>query len=329
MTTPSGGDRRSRRPRPEVEEALRVGPFDRALQLAIASSGLTLSRLEYHLAQRGHHIGRSTLSYWQQGQRRPERPDSIEALRSLEDLLGLPTNSLYKLLGPPKPRGRWIGYRPGGLEWSEMWDDVEAVQRVLAAGSRRENSKLEDVTVFESIKVGARREQDWQHTRSLVRAREDGADRIVALYRVNPGVDSSAVRVDELENCRIGRRRFLPEARLAAFELLLDRSLRAGQTHLFGYRFVLPAPTAEDHADAWTTEETTSGRVFRNPVHSYVLQAEFADAMLPVRCYWVRFARLGGREQIVNELGITAQNTVHFSLESALPAAQGIRWEWE
>ncbi|MGI8879168.1 MAG: helix-turn-helix domain-containing protein [Jatrophihabitans sp.] len=312
-----------------MAEALRTGPFDRALQLAIAASGLTLARVEYHLAQRGHHIGRSTLSYWQQGRRRPERPDSIESLRSLEEILGLPPNSLSSLLGPPRPRGRWIGYRPGGLEWSEMWTDVEAVQRVLAAGSRRENSKVEDVAVFETFKIGANRQKDWHHTRSLVRAREDGADRIVSLYRANPDVDVREVEVADLENCRVGRRRYLPEASLAAFELLLDRSLRSGETHLFGYRFVLPVTGVQAHPTTWTSDETTSGRVFRNPVHSYVLQAEFDPAMLPVRCYWVRFARLGGREQIVSELGMTAQNTAHFSLESALPAAQAIRWEWE
>jgi hypothetical protein len=293
--------------------------------LAIADSGLTLARLEYHLSQRGHHVARSTISFWQQGRRRPERPESIEALRALEEILGLPANSLSALLGPPKPRGRWIGYRPGGLEWSDVWTDGAAVHRVLSAGARRENQKLEEVSVQEAIEVDANRVLTTTRQRLLLRARSEGADRYVILHYTDPGVDAGKLAVDQLENCRIGRQRSLPEARLAAFELLFDRSLRVGESHFFSYRTLLPPP---DDPSADESQPAT-GRVFRNAIHSYVLQAQFDEAMLPVRCYWVRYARLGGTEQIMAELPLTRQHIAHFSLESALPAAQGIRWEWE
>ena len=45
----------------------------------------------------------------------------MRALAALEDILGLPENALSSLLGPRKPRGRWIGYQGQELDWGEIW----------------------------------------------------------------------------------------------------------------------------------------------------------------------------------------------------------------
>lgn len=330
MTQPSAGDRTGQLLPMDLAQALENGPFDHALLLAVRMKGLKLAALERRLAQRGHIVARSTLSYWQQGQRQPERPESRAAVAALEEILGLPDGSLTRLIGAPKPRGRWIGYRPGGREWSEMWEDAAAVQQVLQTGSRRENSKLEDVSVYESFAIGADRAKRWNYTQALVRARESGADRNVLLYRANSDIDVARIELTAVDNCRQGRVRRLPEAHLVAFEIMLGRSLQEGQTHLFSYRINLPAPT-ESPASTSTasSEDTITGRVFRNPIHSYVLQGEFDPAMLPVRCFWVRRARQGSPEFRMQELTLTSQNHAHFSLESAAPAAHGLRWEWQ
>jgi hypothetical protein len=316
----------------DLERALETGPFDRALQLAIRASGFKLTTIERRLAESGFPVARSTLSYWQQGRRQPERPDSLEALTALEAILRLEPGVLRKLVGQPKPRGRWVGYRRGGVEWSEMWEDTDALARVFDAGQRRENNKLENIMIAESFAVGPHRHKLWHEFRQLVRAREDGADRHIIVHRTNPGIDVRQVGVEAIENCRVGRQRYVPENGLAAFELLLDRSLLAGQTHLYTFRQTFPEPATGPGAVVTPVpsgDEMMSGRVFRDRVHSFVMQARFDPSMLPVRCFWVRYVRVGGAEQNMGELPLSSQHTVHFSLEGALPSAQAIRWEWE
>src|SRR5687767_8423801 len=71
-------------------QALRSGPFELAMKLAIKERSLSLDRLAHRLAQHGLNISTSTLSNWQNGRSRPERPDSLRALRVLEQALDLP-----------------------------------------------------------------------------------------------------------------------------------------------------------------------------------------------------------------------------------------------
>ena len=88
-------------------EALRYGPFPRALRTAIAHRGLSLARLGAHLDRMGVHVGQSTLSYWQRGLRHPEVPRALSALRALERVLALPPDSLVVLVGDVPYYGRF------------------------------------------------------------------------------------------------------------------------------------------------------------------------------------------------------------------------------
>ncbi|GAA3845290.1 hypothetical protein GCM10022243_09510 [Saccharothrix violaceirubra] len=90
----------------ELTRLLENGPFPAALRAAIDASGLSLGRVRHRLVLRGVTVSVPTLSLWQSGRRRPERPESLRALRHLEHVLDLPAGSLGALLGPPKPRGR-------------------------------------------------------------------------------------------------------------------------------------------------------------------------------------------------------------------------------
>ncbi|MBT2675526.1 hypothetical protein J7E95_32980, partial [Streptomyces sp. ISL-14] len=82
----------------ELHTALRGGPFHVALRAAIAARGLPLQRVQHHLSRRGVKVGVTSLSYWQQGARRPQRPESLRAVRALEEILQLPEESLIRLL---------------------------------------------------------------------------------------------------------------------------------------------------------------------------------------------------------------------------------------
>ena len=334
MTLPPRPDGRFPPPSSELLAALETGPFSRALQLAITRSGYKLSAIERRLAERGRPIARSTLSYWQQGHRQPERSQSQAALALLEEILEVPSGSLRDLVGPPRPRGRWLNYRRAGREWEDLWTDTDAIAQVLSSEQRRENSRFQELITVDTFSIGVSKELQWHEYQQLFRAREDGANRIVLLYRANPDVDIDAVRVEPLLNCRLGRQRTLPAAGIAAFELLLDRRLRAGETHFMSYRQISPPVTAATRErlagpNGPHTDEMISGRVFRSPIHSFVMHARFDPSMLPVRCFGVRLSRIGAREEIMSELPLTVQHTAHFSLQSSNPAAYAMRWEWQ
>jgi hypothetical protein len=85
----------------EVELLLATGPF-----AAIRARGLGLERIRYRLRAQGVSISLATLSHWQSGRCRPERPESLLALCHIEEVLEVPPGSLTHLLGPPRSRGR-------------------------------------------------------------------------------------------------------------------------------------------------------------------------------------------------------------------------------
>jgi len=327
------GTTRGREPSGELVEALRLGPFHRALALAISDSGLALSRVEFHLNRRGFRIGRSTLSYWQQGRRRPERADSIAALGALEQILDVPTGSLVGLLGPRKARGRWIGHQSGGVSWADVWGANDVVRRMVAIDSRRITERLLDVSLTESFRVGADRRLEQLRTNIVTKAREDGADRQMILYNADADVDVSKVRLLDLENCRVGRQRVLRDANFVASELLFDRALNVDDTHLFSFRLDM-SDANMDAAELTSrgialSEAVDGGRVFRRPVHSYVLEARFHADALPVRIFHVQAPRAGANAQVIRELILNSHHAAHVALQNVQPGLHAIRWEWE
>src|SRR4051794_27382889 len=112
------------RERQDLDRLLEYGPFDVALRAAIVARGLSLDRIQHRLGRQGVQISLATLSYWQSGQRRPERPTSLRALEHLEDVLEVPRQSLRDLLGPPTPRGRRGGGLPGP---ADLWPTCSAI----------------------------------------------------------------------------------------------------------------------------------------------------------------------------------------------------------
>ncbi|MEV4194467.1 hypothetical protein AB0J65_24200, partial [Streptomyces toxytricini] len=59
----------------DLDRLLDTGPFHLALRAALTARGLPLHRVRHRLAARGITIGVTSLSYWQQGARRPRRPE--------------------------------------------------------------------------------------------------------------------------------------------------------------------------------------------------------------------------------------------------------------
>lgn len=75
-----------------------LSPFSAALHQAVDNSHLSLAQIVSQLSERGFKISRTTLSQWQTGTSIPRRISSRILINELENVLGLPSQSLTSLL---------------------------------------------------------------------------------------------------------------------------------------------------------------------------------------------------------------------------------------
>ncbi|MDH6123135.1 hypothetical protein [Kitasatospora sp. GP82] len=304
---------------PELSAALRTGPFHLALRTAIASRGLALHRVQQHLAQRGVHVGVTSLSYWQQGRRRPERAESLRAVRALEDVLDVPEHSLTRLLGP-RQTAPGEPASPAVRPYRDLIVPATAVDHLLASISAPRDTGLHTVTHIERIRVGPERRLLGRDSQHALRAHRDGIDRYLAIYQGDPGCDIARVAVRAEENCRAGRIRRDPANQLLAVELLFDRKLRTGDTHLLGYGFD-DAPGAEPSCEYI--------RGFNSGAGQYVLQVSFHRDALPVRCHRFISHAPGETPCETEELTLDGQHRVHLMASGLGPCLVGVAWDWD
>ncbi|MEU1814351.1 hypothetical protein ABZ543_04050 [Streptomyces roseifaciens] len=301
----------------ELALALRTGPFHVALRTALSARGLALHRVQHRLAQRGVHVGVTSLSYWQQGARRPQRPESLRAVRALEELLELPAHSLTRLLEPASPLTG--AERPAARSYRSLVEESRALERLLADLGSPSDGGLHTVCHLERVRIGAGRELQGRDSHHVVRAHRDGVDRYLAIHHGDQGCDPGRVAVRANENCRVGRVRWHTAAGVLVAELLFDTRLRAGDTYVFGYGF--------EDGTAGPSSEYVRGFSFAGG--QYVLQVRFDAAELPAHC--LRFTRTsagaprGGQQ----ELTLAGRHRmVHLVEQTVRPGIVGIAWDW-
>ncbi|GAA2288927.1 hypothetical protein GCM10010431_02280 [Streptomyces kunmingensis] len=300
-----------------LDAALRTGPFHLALRAAIAARRLPLHRVQHHLSRQGIKVGVTSLSYWQQGARRPQRPESMRAVRALEEILELPEESLIRLLGPTANTA--ARQRPA-RSYRSLVEASGVLARLLGELESPLDGGLHTVGQHERVRIGPRRELLGRDSQHIVRAHRDGVDRYVAVHHGDPGCAPGDVAVHALENCRTGRVRWDGGTGVLVAELLFDARLRTGDTHLFRYGF-------EDGTAGASTEYV---RGFDFAGGQYALQVRFTDDALPVRCH--RFAQQStaapraGRQ----ELALSGHHrSVHLVEPQVRAGLLGIGWDWE
>lgn len=300
----------------ELAHALRTGPFHLALRAALALRGLALHRVQHRLAQRGINVGVTSLSYWQQGARRPQRPESLRAVQALEEVLELPANALSRLL-QPVPRAE--PERPAGRSYRRLLEESGVLERLLSELESPVDGGLHTVCHLERVRIGPNRELLDRESNHVVRAHRDGVDRYVAIHYGEVGCDPARVVVRATENCRLGRVRWHPDTALVVAELLFDARLHVGDTHVLGYGF-------EDGTGATSTEYV---RGFSFASGQYVLQVGFDAAALPVRCRRFSRSSAGAPRSAQRELTLSGQHrVVHLTEQGVLPGILGIGWDW-
>ncbi|MBT2438699.1 hypothetical protein J7E93_00865 [Streptomyces sp. ISL-36] len=302
----------------DLVQLLHTGPFHLALRTALAVRGLPLQRVQHHLAHRGIKVGVTSLSYWQQGARRPQRPESMKAVRALEEVLQLPGNSLIRLLGEGSAVRADVE-RPAGRPYRSLVEASGVVEELLAELESPVDGGLHTVGHHERVRIGAGRELVGRDSQHVVRAHRDGVDRYLAIHHGDPGCDPARVVVRATENCRTGRVRWHHETGVLIAELLFDARLRAGETYLFGYGF--------EDGTAGPSGEYVRGFSFAGG--QYVLQVRFDEAALPVRCRRFAQASAGAPRGGRSDLTLSGRHrTVHLVEQGVRPGLLGIDWDW-
>ncbi|MET9832400.1 hypothetical protein ABZ078_24575 [Streptomyces sp. NPDC006385] len=302
----------------ELDTALRGGPFHVALRAAIAARGLPLQRVQHHLSRRGVKVGVTSLSYWQQGARRPQRPESLRAVRALEEILQLPEESLIRLLADADDHS--AVQRPAARSYRSLVEASDVLEQLLAELDCPVDGGVHTLAHHERVRIGARRELAGRESHHIVRSHKDGVDRFVAVHHGDPGCIPERMTVHALENCRTGRVRWHHDTGVLVAELFFGTRLRSGDTYLF--RYGVEDGTAE------VSREYARG--FPLAGGQYALQVCFAENTLPVRCH--RFSQHSAAAPRSGRQGLTLSgphHSVHLVEPRVRTGIVGIGWEWE
>lgn len=317
--TRPGADHRSAAPpslRDQLAGALRDGPFSRALSLAIEVSGLSLQRLQYRLGEVGVHLSTTTLSYWRTGRSRPERPDSLRGVRVLERVLDLPPSALTSLLGPRRPRGRWVRPEPGVFRVEQLMPMAGVAARLASQLEMPQAPELDRLSVADQLWIGPDRTVRRMHIRQVLRATTDRVSRCFLMHYGEQSRDSPAIVATRY--CRVGRVRHDEESQFLGVELILDRVLSEGDTTILEYELD-PAYCADDHFE----------RSFRSGGRQHIVQAHFDPAAVPTRCVSYRRAGPEAPFEDAREAWINHELTAHVARVDLEPGLYGMRWEWQ
>ncbi|CRK62075.1 hypothetical protein [Alloactinosynnema sp. L-07] len=299
-----------------LAEALASGPFSLALRLALKSSGLSLDRIQVRLRERDAAVSKTALSNWQSGRTQPERADSLRALAVLEDIVGVPDGALSALLGPPRPRGRWLAQAPGDMRADQAWARPDGLARAL----QRMGASIDSVSKMAKVAIHIVGVVDHdQRLRSLthhltLRAECDGVDRHTIAHRSDL---PRSVDVTDTVGCRLGRKRTDMETGFTTCELLLDRPLRAGELMSVAYTIRTDAK-----------EPYHSQRVGR-ATRVLAVQVRFTAGTLPVRVYRTYLPSIGDPNGEQVEVPLGASYTAQVTTADPIPGIYRLCWDWD
>lgn len=298
---------------------LNTGPFDEALRAAVAVSGLSLDRIQDRLKRRGSRISVATLSSWQSGRYRPERPSSLLVLGELEEVLGVPPKSLSALIGPPRPRGRRLAPLTDNRGVAVL-NDTPLADMAMALGQvdMQWDDALTRLSTHCRLELDARGRERGMYSRLLLRAEVDGPDRwISGFQRDDPGPPAK-LRVEPPH--RLGKVIENPHIGLVVAEILFDRPLKRGDIIILEYTHEnrMPRP--------YSTIMQTALHV---PVREYLMEVRFDPTALPESCHSFRTAELDAdarpQERLLKPDAVGSVLAVALS---AGPCRLGIRWDW-
>jgi hypothetical protein len=287
--------------------------FAAVLGRALESRRVTLATLQRRLADRGHRVSIGTLSYWRSGQRQPEKPASLDAVREIEDLLGLEAGALRSRIGPSRRPGPPL---PQVADGAAAPPDVPVRDALRELGLGEAGQQLQDVTLHITVDVGAEGQMTRQTVRTMLRASVTGAQRWYHVIFAQQAVPEPMV-IDRVTGARLGAAVERSEVGLFASELVLPRPLAVGETAIVETSTVLtdlggPDTTYFHHLDRRMSE--------------VVIWVRFDPAATPNRC--VQTVQALEEPAVDTPVNLGGMDTVHVVARSFGPGRLGLTWEW-
>jgi hypothetical protein len=282
--------------------------FATALTAAVRARGLDVESLEGLLLRRGAAISATTLRAWQRGVQRPEWPESLPALTSLEYILRVGPGVLTSILSP------WYDGQPA--PWVVAADD-EPPTVPGEVRPRQHDGSVRIIAADDEVTLGSGRYLTEVRTRIVAEAMTDGVDRHLAVDIPEDANMLQATRIVPVSRCRRGKVIVDAAANRVATELLLDNVYQKGETFTIEYVSVIDQPARDGEYF----------RAFVNRVAMTVIRIDFDSTELPTRCY--EFVSRGtGELREIRDLRLS--NNEAQSVVTDLPwGIHGVAWEWE
>ncbi|AIY18107.1 hypothetical protein GUY44_24835 [Pimelobacter simplex] len=277
--------------------------FADALGAAMERRGATLTHLRDRLADRGHPVSLTALSYWRSGQREPERSASLEAIPELEALLGLEQGALSRRLSGRMRR------RVGAVEpFDELLGDP-AVDAVIGE---------EDVCRVSShlvVDVGAQGEIQRARVRQVLVADREGVDGVTLFVGPDVGTQENDIVMEAVAGCSIEEISDL-ENGIRGSRLVFERPLALGESTI---------TEIEARRAHGLDLETDYALAAEQRLEEALVWVRFHPDKVPSRC-WVYFQEGGLRHAWPVDLD--GGRSVHYRQTAFGPGYLGVRWEW-
>jgi transcriptional regulator with XRE-family HTH domain len=286
-------------------------PFHQVFRAAVRERGLTLEAIQRRLAERGVRVGRSTLSYWQNGHRSPTGASSFEVIAALEHILQIPTGTLRDTLMdlPLAPREPAL----------DMATDAKVIDRLIkAVGCQDALRAFEPIGLVDLLTMGPDGSIELTWSLYVLRALAD-SDRYPVIYTGEKGQDVELIHHEPVSGCRIGRVERYAEGNVMVSELLMDRTVRRGETHLVQFR-------AYDENVGVPCLEVV--KLLPTSTSMVATEVTFHPAMLPVHIEEFEKATEGGPDLLTRRRMVTADGRVSVIRERGRRGLLGLRWSY-
>ncbi|MEV6520370.1 hypothetical protein AB0M43_00335 [Longispora sp. NPDC051575] len=302
---------------PERDRPTGAGLFAGTLDRAIEVRGCSLNQLRDQLASAGVEVSVSTLSMWRRGTRRPERRRSLQALATLDGLLGLPPGSLTALLGTTPHRGRFIG-QPPDMGFSRLHDSRDLLGEFdVDARPDDLNPHMVRLRIRDTYEFNANGAESRLLVRHVTRAAAPTDRWLMAHQADDPTRPDATLRAGP--GCRLGRIRTDRGAGTRIAELLFDRVARPGEVVLFDTELTFgPGGNPEQRV----------ARILGTTTGLYVGQVTFHPHAVPERCHQYYQPSADAPVQVLREITIDATRTATMAVQGAAPGLHGMFWEW-
>lgn len=280
------------------------------LRTSIADAGLSLDAVHRAVAERGHDVSITTLSYWRNGRSLPARATSLAALADLDDLLGLePGDLLAAAEHDRRPRAL---PRPADIIASDA-ALAETMNELSLDLGLKWNDGLERFALHALLTVDANRSQVGHTVQQSVRAIRESVSRVPVAY----GWDHPDVAgvVDVGPGLEVGRVLPAPDQRVAVAEVLLDPPMVLDETRQLSFTFSegVSAPPVP----SWEIGVMTAVKVLH-------LEIAFHPDALPSRVE--AYSWTDGTLETV-EMSLNAHRVSQVVLD-APRGTHGFRWTW-